>query len=348
MRKLCPKCKKPALPEEKVLDTWATSSLTPKISSGLVKNKIKMPFSLRPQAHDIIRTWAFYTLVRAYYENKIPWKDIMVSGFVTLEGQKMSKKKGNVIEPQNILEKYGADALRFWAASSKLGEDLDYQEKDLVTGNKTITKLTNAANFVFTNLKGFKNKKPKKFEKIDELFLKKLNNLVADCTKNFEEYEYSKAKNETDKFFWNLFSSNYLEIIKKRIYNEKGDKKLSAQYTIYNSLLTILKLMAPIMPFITEDIYQKYYRKNEKIKSIHLTKWPSSSGDRDSKDFDLFIEILGKIRQEKSLNKKSMNSQIILTIRKEDAKQLKEVIEDLKDVANALEIREGELKVDFV
>jgi valyl-tRNA synthetase len=102
------------------------------------------------------------------------------------------------------------------------------------------------------------------------------------------------------------------------------------------------------MPFITEDIYQKYYRKNEKIKSIHLTKWPSSSGDRDSKDFDLFIEILGKIRQEKSLNKKSMNSQIILTIRKEDAKQLKEVIEDLKDVANALEIREGELKVDFV
>lgn len=348
-KKLCPKCKNSAEPESKVLDTWATSSLTPQITSNLTKNKIKIPFSLRPQGHDIIRTWAFYTIVKSlYHKNKIPWKNIMVSGFVTLDGQKMSKSKGNVIEPQKILEEFGADALRFWAASSKLGEDLDYQEKDIITGKKTITKLTNAANFVFMNLKDFKNKKPKKLEPIDELFLKKLNNLVIECTNNFEKYEYSKAKNETDKFFWNTFSSNYLEIVKKRIYNETGIKKNSAQYTLYHSLLTILKLMAPIMPFITEDIYQKYYRENEKIKSIHLTKWPSTKKEKESNDLDLFINILTKIRQEKSLKQKPMNSQIILTLKKENLKKLKNIIKDLQDVTNAIEIKEGEFKVEFV
>ncbi|MBU2504102.1 MAG: valine--tRNA ligase [Nanoarchaeota archaeon] len=134
-KKKCPKCKKDALPEEKVLDTWATSSLTPQIASNLVKDKIKIPFSLRPQAHDIIRTWAFYTIVKSYlHENKLPWEEIAISGNVSLKGEKMSKSKGNVIEPQKIIDEFGADALRFWAAGSKLGEDLDYQEKDLVTG----------------------------------------------------------------------------------------------------------------------------------------------------------------------------------------------------------------------
>ena len=134
-KKKCPKCNKEAIPEEKVLDTWATSSLTPQIASSLVGNKIKIPFSLRPQAHDIIRTWAFYTIVKSYlHEGKIPWKDIVISGNVSLGGEKMSKSKGNVIAPQDVLNEYGADALRFWAAGSKLGNDLDYQEKDLVPG----------------------------------------------------------------------------------------------------------------------------------------------------------------------------------------------------------------------
>jgi len=345
-KKRC-KCGEIAEPEKKVLDTWATSSLTPQIASSLVNNKIQIPFSLRPQAHDIIRTWAFYTIIKSlFHKNKIPWRDVMVSGFVTLEGTKMSKSKGNVIEPQEVLQKYGADALRFWAAGSKLGEDLNYQEKDLVAGKKFITKLWNASRFVFMNLKDYKNRKPK-LEKIDELFLKKLNSLIKSVSLGFEKYEYSKARFETERFFWNVFCDNYLEIVKKRIYNNKAGKE-SAQYTLYYALLNILKLIAPIMPFITEEIYQEHFKRFEKVKSIHLTKWPEYRKEEKTQEFDLFIETLSKIRQEKTKAKKSMNAEIILTLEKEKISSLKEMLQDLKDVTNAKEIKEGRFKVEFI
>jgi len=196
-KKKCPKCGTEAKGEEKVLDTWATSSISPQISSSLVNNEIKLPFSLRPQAHDIIRTWAFYTIVKSYlHENTIPWENIMISGNVSMNGEKMSKSKGNVVDPKIVLETYGADALRFWAAGSKLGEDLDYQEKDLLNGKKFVTKLWNASKFVFMNLADYKNEKPKKLERVDKLFLDKLNSLVKLCTESFESYEYSKIKME--------------------------------------------------------------------------------------------------------------------------------------------------------
>ena len=298
-KKNCKKCKSIAVPETRVLDTWATSSLTPQIASSLVDGRVKIPFSLRPQAHDIIRTWAFYTTVKSlYHENKIPWEEVMVSGFVTLKGEKMSKSKGNVIDPKKVLQEFGSDALRFAAAGSKLGSDADYQEQDLVAGKKFLTKLFNASRFVFMNLADFK-KRPNKLEKIDELFLKKINSLVQRVTKNFEDYEYSKAKDETERFFWNMFADNYLEIVKTRIYQNKKGKE-SAQYVLYQSLLTILKLIAPITPFITEQIYQEHFKKMEKIKSIHLTKWPERSNEKESKDFDFFINVLSRIRQEKT------------------------------------------------
>mgnify|MGYP001558749101 CR=1 FL=1 len=276
----------------------------------------------------------------------------MVSGFVTLEGEKMSKSKGNVIEPQEVMEKYGADALRFWAASSSLGEDLNYQEKDLVTGKRFLTKLWNASRFVFMNLKDYKGKKPK-LEKIDELFLKKLNSLIKETTIAFENYEYSKAKSSVENFFWHYFCDNYLEIVKKRIYSERGQKKQSAQYVLYTSLLTILKLLAPITPFITEEIYQNYFKKFEKEKSIHLSEWPKYVKEKKKEiektdELDLFIEILAKVRQEKTRNKKPMNAEIILTIEKKDKGKLKEMLEDLKAVANAREIREGKFRVESV
>jgi len=347
VKKKCPKCRRDAKPEEKVLDTWTTSSLTPQIASELVDRKVNIPFSLRPQAHDIIRTWAFYTIVKSlYHEKKIPWDNVMISGFVTLKGQKMSKSKGNVIQPRDVLKNYGADALRFWAAGSKLGEDLDYQEKDLITGKKLLTKLWNAARFVFMNLEDYNGEKPKKLEEIDKLFLKKLEGLVEVCTDSFEKYEYSKAKSETERFFWNIFADNYLEIVKKRVYNEKGDKRKSAQYTLYKSLLVILKLFAPIVSFVTEEIYQTYFRKIEKEKSIHLTEWPVGKIWKTD-EFDLFIEILAQIRQEKTKAKKSMNAEIVLSLDKNDLKVIEEMIEDLKDVANAKEIKEGKFKVEF-
>ncbi len=354
-------CGGKGIPEKKVLDTWATSSLTPQIASSLINNRVRIPYSLRPQAHDIIRTWAFYTIVKSLYqENKIPWDSIMISGFVTLGGKKMSKSKGTGVQPDMVMKEYGADALRFWAAGSKLGEDLNYQEKDLIAGKRFVTKLFNASKFVFMNLKNYKNKKPKKLEKIDELFLKKLNLLIKKVTESFENYEYSKAKAYTEDFFWHMFCDNYLEIVKKRIYSNKQGKE-SAQYTLYNSLLKILKLISPITPFITEEIYQNYFRKLEKEKSIHLTKWPEykqikeksiikkyEDGQLGWDTWDLLVDIISKIRQEKTKAKKPMNTEIVLSIGRNSYVDLKEVLEDLKDVMNIREVKQGGFGVEIL
>jgi len=348
VKKNCPKCKKPAKPETMVLDTWATSSLTPQIAQTLVGENL-IPFSLRPQGHDIIRTWAFYTIVKSLmHEKSIPWKDIMISGNVSMNGEKMSKSKGNVINPRVVLDNYGADALRFWAAGSKLGEDLDYLEKDLLGGRKLVTKLQNATKFVFMGLADFDGKKPKKFERVDELFLEKLNSLVKVCTESFENYEYSKAKMAVERFFWQSYCDNYLEIVKNRVYNATGDKKKSAQYVLHKSLLTIIKLLAPIMPFITEEIYQEYFKKTEKDESVHVSKWPEYKEEKISNELDIFYEILTAVRQQKSIAQKSMKAEIILTIEKEKIKALENVLDDFKAVSGAKEIKEGNFKIEFL
>ncbi len=343
-------------PEKNVLDTWATSSMTPEISLSLVNEEGEMqnmlPMSLRPQAHDIIRTWAFYTIVKAlYHYNKVPWNNTMISGFITLGGEKMSKSKGNSIEPQTIMEKYSADALRFWASSSKLGEDLEYQEKELIAGQKTITKLWNAAKFVSMHLK--KTDKPEKLETFDLWVLSKLNRIVEECTTSFQEYEYYKTKSMTEQFFWKTFCDNYLEIIKNRIYQGSKQEKLSAQYTLYTALLAIIKLFAPIMPHITEEIYQNYFKKHEgKIKSIHLCEWPRADkgmiNEKTEKIGDLACDIINNVRQFKSKSQKSLKAEIILTIESDKLLELEPVLNDLKAVTSAKEIREGKFDIKFI
>jgi len=351
VKKSCPKCKSIATPEEKVLDTWATSSLTPQITSSLIDNNIKVPFSLRPNGHDIIRTWAFYTIVRAFYHEKtIPWNDIIISGIVSLKGEKMSKSKGNVIDPIKIMEQFGSDALRYWASSSKLGEDLDYQEKDLVTGKKFVNKILNATNFAFLNMKY--SKKIPELQESDRLLLIQLNKIIKSSTNALNEYNYSKAKLDTEKFFWITFCDNYLELIKNRVYNGTEKEKSSANFTLYNALLTINKLMAPITPFITEEIYQEYFKKNEGKKSIHLENWPKEfkikETKKDEENWDKLIEIIGKVRQKKSEEKKSMKSEIILTLSKKDEENLSKLINDLKSVTNAKEIKEGNFDIEII
>ena len=350
IEKKCPKCKENAEPETKVLDTWATSSLTPQIASSLVGNKIKLPYSLRPQAHDIIRTWAFYTIVKSFYhEKKLPWENTMISGFVTLKGEKMGKSKGNAIHPREVMKKYGTDALRFWAAGSKLGEDLDYQEKEVVTGKKFVTKLFNASKFVFMNLGKTKPKKPKKLEAIDETFLGETNSVIKSVTEYFKNYEYSKAKLEIENFFWKNFTDYYIEISKQPIYEGKDQKKLSAQYALYHSLLTIMKMLAPIMPFITEEIYQTYYRKHEKDKSIHISRWPEFSKVKKSKDWFVLISNIANFRKEKTLEKKPMNAPINrIIIPYEEYPIIKKYEEPFLNLSGSACIKAGEeFKVEF-
>ncbi len=356
IKKQCPKCKKQAIPEKDVFDTWMTSSNSPEVALRWLEKpdqyKKMAPMSLRPQSHDIIRTWAFYTILKSYLLfNRIPWKDLIINTFVLdPQGKGMSKSKGNAVWADDLIEKYGVDVFRYWVGNANLGSDLPFNEQELIVGKKFITKLWNSSRFVFMNLEDFNNKKPTNLETIDKYMLIKTNEITEKAKKQYENYNLSGGKRISEEFFWHDFCDNYLEIVKKRIYKNKKGKQ-SAQYTLYKSLLAILKLMAPITPFITDEIYQKHFKKFEKEKSIHLTEFDSINIKEDKKIIEsgnLFMEVLGNIRQEKTKAKKAMNAEIILTLEKVSLDKLKEVIEDLKDVTNAEEIKEGKFGVKFI
>ncbi len=351
------------VPENDVMDTWATSSMTPQIAASLFPKLYGKlyPMSLRPQAHDIITFWLFNTMVKSQLHNGInPWKDVMISGWaLDPHGKKMSKSKGNVVEPQAVIDKYSADALRFWAAGAKLGEDLPYQEKDLATGAKTVTKLWNASKFAIINLSGYDGGKPKKLDATDKWILSKLNRVITECTDALNEYEYSAAKAAVEKFFWHDFADYYLEMVKDRLYNSGGyssDATDSARFTIHASLLSILKLFAPIMPFVTEEIYQLYFRQFEKAKSIHVSEWPAAGEayDEEEKLGGMAVEIISALRKYKSDNRMSMNHELErLVIENEKLKPMTDVIKatmKIKEIefgkaVNGIETESGMIEV---
>lgn len=348
--------KEDLIPETDVMDTWMTSSVTTKINDAYDKTKL-LPMSLRPQAHDIIRTWAFYSIAKSYFHDKnIPWKDITISGHgLDSKGKKMSKSLGNFIEPTTVIEKYGSDAFRFWSASSNLGKDLPYKEEEVSTGLKTITKLWNASKFTLMHLEDFNLSKKIKLTDLDKGVLSKFNEAVKTAKESFEKYEYSKSKLVTDSFFWSTFCDNYLEIAKDRLYNPdrrgEGERK-SAQYVLYTMLNGILKMFAPIMPFITEEIYNLYFVEKEKKKSIHLSEWPKY--DKKIKDifsekiFDEFVNVLSEVRQAKAKENKSLKEEIVLVLPNKTKKLLLSSLEDLKAVTNAKDIKTGsKLKVEW-
>jgi len=342
----CPKCKNTEFrPEQDVLDTWATSSLTPQIASSLIPEFASKlyPMSLRPQAHDIITFWLFNTVVKSRLHNEInPFKDVVISGHaLDPRGKKMSKSKGNVVEPDAMIKKYSTDALRFWAAGSRLGEDLPFQEKDLVTGIKFATKLWNASKFCFMHLKDY-TKKPKELELMDKWILSKLSIIIDEATKSFDIYEFSKTKLETEKFFWHIFCDHYLELVKDRLYNPESrgvDKRASAQYGLYTTLLAILKLMAPIMPHITEELYQFFYAKHEGKKSIHIDSWPivSKVDDNAIRVGDVIVDIIEHVRKaksEKSVSQKAPVQQLLIKA-KITPEEFEEAKADLKALTSA-------------
>lgn len=353
----CPKCGcKEFIPETDIMNTWTTSSLTPDITKDILKDtpvydKIKdKPFSIRRNGHDIITFWDFNSVVKSrLHHNRNPWDELMINGWILgKDGKKMAKSRGNGLSPQETIKNHGADALRYLCAAAKLGDDIAFPEAELVKGKKLITKLWNASKFVFMNLEGYDGGKPEKLEKIDEEFLKHLENAVELVSYHFERYNYSHAKEITERFFFKEFADNYIEIVKKRIYNGAGDEKISAQYVLRESLFTILKLFAPITPFITEEIYQTYFKKSEKKESIHITSWPEyKEGSPKSQAFIEFCSLLANVRQEKTNKQISMNSEIILTLPSEAIKSIEGMKEDFKAVTAAKEIKEGNFKVEF-
>ncbi|HLD34185.1 MAG TPA: valine--tRNA ligase, partial [Candidatus Nanoarchaeia archaeon] len=330
-------------PEHDVLDTWATSSITPlitqKLFDGLAISKKLYPMNMRPQGHDIISTWLFYTIVKSYLHfKKLPWETAAISGWVLDPlGQKMSKSKGNVVAPQEIIAKYSADALRWAASASKLGEDSAFQDKELVTGQKFVTKLWNAAKFSAIHLQKYKGDAPKKLEVIDKWILSKMNALVKQSVENYDEFEYSKTRREVEVFFWHTFCDNYLEIAKYRLYGTDADKKKSAQYTLYNVLLNVVKLMAPITPHITEEVYQQYFAAHEKMKSVHVSAWPAFDKklvDLDAEKIgDAVVAVVSVVRKYKSQNAMPLNAEIKEVLVSNDA--VRTVENDIKAVLHA-------------
>jgi len=312
------------IPEKDVLDTWVTSSLTPQIAQSLIKQKnIKgkiFPMSLRPQAHDIISTWLFYTMVRSkIYFNEIPWKNILISGFaLDSKGKKMSKSKGNVILPQAVIDKFGVDALRYWTAGINLGEDLRYNEEELRIGKRTITKLWNASRFFSMHAEHKKNIGSKaiikELEEADWWILTNLYEAIKKYCACFDKYNYFQARKIVDELFWQNFSDNYLEAIKYRLYNSSSKKShRAALFTLNYCLLNILKLYSPFIPFITEQIYQSLFRKKEKMVSIHqsiLKEEKSLRKHKTKEEFEHIIKLLAALRKYKSERKTSLKMEI--------------------------------------
>lgn len=335
-------------PERDVMDTWMTSSLTPIIGAKLVEDetvqKKLYPASLRPQAFDIIRTWLFYTVVKSlYHHNTIPFKDIMISGHgVASDGRKFSKRLGNYEPPENIIDKYGADALRYWATGATLGSNLRYNEHEVKKGRRTVIKLLNAAKFCFHHLKDedFFRIKFDDLNIEDKWIFHHLNLTIKRASNYFNGYSYSKAKTVIEQYFWHYFCDNYLEFSKHRLYQK--EKEGSAKTTLYHCFLAILKMYAPILPFVTEEIYQRYFRRFEKKESIHLTSWPTpfkeiSLEKEKLEEFERAVQVIEEIRAHKTQNSISLAKEIpifeIKTVLRED------LLAFIKKVARVKELR---------
>jgi valyl-tRNA synthetase len=291
------------VPEEDVMDTWATSSLSPQIAGRWLSEPDLyarvFPFALRPQAHEIIRTWAFYTILKSRREfDAQPWRDALISGWgLAPQGAgKISKSKGgSATTPDAIIARYSADAARYWAASTGPGKDAIISEEKIQLGQKLITKLWNVARFA-ERVDPYPSPSLSPTEgaelsvelaPVDRWLLARLARLIERATAHFEAYDYAAAKSEVESFFWTHLTDNYLELAKERLYGEEGPARDAARFTLRATLLALLKLFAPFLPYVTEAIYQELYADpacslsslgEEELardfSSIHRAAWP--------------------------------------------------------------------------
>ena len=333
--------------EVDILDTWATSSLTPQLAGGWISDPEKyakvFPFTLRPQGQDIIRTWLFSTVLRSFQEEKqLPWSDAALSGWILdPDRKKMSKSKGNVVVPNDLLDEHGSDAVRYWAAAARLGTDAAFDIGQMKVGRRLAIKVLNAAKFVLSfELAG---NKVEVTQAIDKAMLAALAEVVTGATKAFESYDHTKALELTESFFWN-FTDDYLELVKERAYGQNTDPagQASAVSALRIALLVITKLLAPFIPFATEEAWSWWQEG-----SVHRSVWPISddlsafSGNQSAKLLTLASQALIGIRKAKSDEKLSMKAEISsLTIEASEAdiELLKHIESDLKSVGKIDEI----------
>jgi valyl-tRNA synthetase len=382
-------------PETDIMDTWATSSISPQLSSKGISAEIAFdrarheklfPADMRPQAHEIIRTWAFYTIAKAMlHENSAPWKNLMISGWcLAADKTKMSKSKGNVVTPTALIEEKGSDIVRYWASTSHLGADTAYSEEVFKIGQKLITKLFNAAKFASMNFEllsdvarrqaqGDDNannahssvmlslsKHDAVNEPADLWVLSKLHQTVKRATESFEKFEYARAREAIEEFFWKDFCDNYLEICKVRSYGLAAEKlaavdlsdaekseisrgQESAIHTLRICLNTILKLFAPFIPHVCDEIYSALFAEEfAKTGSINARgNWPKLHEKFFNQKYhdigEAALTVLFEVRKfksEKNISMKTTVQKIIVNCQID----LSEIAADLKNVCNAVEL----------
>jgi len=236
---------------------------------------------VRPQSHEIIRTWAFYTIAKSLlHRKKMPWRSVVISGWILdPDRKKMSKSKGNVVTPNLLFDQYSADAIRYWAAKARPGVDTVYDEKTLKVGKKLVTKLFNVARFLGRCLgdDSFDSDNQSVICPLDNSFLRGVIDLISAATSAFESNDWGTALAQIESFFWSEFCDDYIELIKSRAYGAAAPQRNSAISSLHLSFSILLRLVAPIVPFVAEEIWSQIYQRNFRGISIHRSTWPTSS-----------------------------------------------------------------------
>ncbi|BDZ40721.1 hypothetical protein GCM10025865_32890 [Paraoerskovia sediminicola] len=343
--------------EADVMDTWATSSLTPQIAGGWERDpdlfERVFPMDLRPQGQDIIRTWLFSTVVRSHLEHgSLPWKNAGISGWILdPDRKKMSKSKGNVVTPMGLLEEHGSDAVRYWAASARLGTDAAFEVGQMKIGRRLAIKILNASKFALTFGDGELVLDPALVtETLDRAMLAGLADVVDKATEALEGYDHTRALEITETFFW-TFCDDYLELVKDRAYgaglesSEVTAETQSARVALGLALDVLLRLFAPVVPFATDEVWS-WWREG----SIHRAAWPTSdglrsaAGDADPEVLTVAGHALAALRRLKSEAKVSMKTPILAVELAVPAAGVAGVEASVVDVRNGGRV-EGELVV---
>ncbi|MGH9079156.1 MAG: class I tRNA ligase family protein, partial [Acidimicrobiales bacterium] len=331
-----------------VLDTWATSSLTPQIAGGWHDDPelfaTVFPMDLRPQAHDIIRTWLFSTIVRSEREHgALPWSDAAISGWVLdPDRKKMSKSKGNVITPMPLLDQHGADAVRYWAASGRPGTDTAVDEGQMKVGRRLAIKVLNASRFILGRIAGpggtGEDPGPGTVTApLDRAMLARLAQVIDEATAAFERYDYARALERTEAFFWS-FCDDYLELVKVRAYGDAAEPgPASARAALVMALSVLLRLLAPVLPFVTEEVWSWW-----RAGSIHTAPWPSNdelggpAGDpAPGPVLEVASYVLGAIRGTKTGARRSMRAPVATLQVTDSAERIAALLAAESDVRDA-------------
>ncbi|WP_297464358.1 valine--tRNA ligase [Thermococcus sp.] len=347
-------------PVTDVLDCWVDSSITPLIISrwhDAIKGdeegkrwfEHNFPTALRPQGTDIIRTWAFYTIFRTWVlTGEKPWKDILINGMVAgPDGRKMSKSYGNVVAPDEVIPRYGADALRLWTALAPPGEDHPFKWETVDYNYRFLQKVWNIYRFAERHLEDFDPAKaPAELEPLDRWILSRLHRLIKFATEEMEKYRFNLLTRELMTFVWHEVADDYIEMIKYRLYGDDEESKLKAKAALYELLYNTMLLLAPFVPHITEELYQNLFRERVKAKSVHLLEWPKFREDRIDENAEklgeLAREIVGAIRRYKNSHGLALNAKLKhVAIYSTDSYEMLKTIE--KDIAGTMNIERLEI-----